>query len=165
MNDSDATAEHEGDDERIALSGRSRPADEEMDITPMIDMTFLLLIYFLVAAQPDQNTSVALPKAMHGTTVAQLEAVVFTIGQGGLNSAPVYSGDGTRPEFAMPDSPEEREKQIQEAVEKGVRQNQRDVVIKADKAVLHREVARVIKTVSKVEGIQIHLAVLEIDER
>ena len=38
-----------------------------------------------------------------------------------------------------------------------------DVVIKADKSVAFREVARVIQSASKVDGIQIHVAVLEVD--
>jgi biopolymer transport protein ExbD len=144
---------------------RQNPQEEEMDITPMIDMTFLLLIYFLVAAQPDQNTSVDLPKALNGSTVAQLEAVVFTVGQGGLNSAPVYLGDGMHPEAILPDLPEERDSQIRSAVEKGMRGGHNDVVVKADKGVLYREVDRVVKSVSKIEGVSIHLAVLETDER
>ena len=42
-----------------------------MDMTPMIDITFLLLIFFLVSSHPDQATSIALPKAQHGDAVSQ----------------------------------------------------------------------------------------------
>ena len=51
-----------------------------------------------------------------------------------------------------------------EAVEKGRRDdNKENVLIKADRNVAFRDVASVIKAVSRVEGAKIHLAVLEAD--
>ncbi len=40
--------------------------DAEMDITPMIDITFLLLIFFLVASRLDEDAPVELPTARYG---------------------------------------------------------------------------------------------------
>lgn len=152
-------------DEEPSLKKNRKKDDDEMDITPMIDMTFLLLIYFIVASTPDKSTAIELAKAMYGDTVAQKNAVVFTIGEGGLDSAPVFAADGKIPQFALSEDLDKRNQQIQDAVEKGATEDKTDVVIKADKGVLHREVARVIKAVSRVPGTKIHLAVMETKER
>lgn len=157
-----AAEEFADENDIIALAPRvNRDDDVDMDITPMIDITFLMLIFFLVASTPDQQTSVELPKANHGIGVAQLESVLFTVGEGGLESAPVYNSDGKIPEFLLSNDLKKREEEIRTAVEKGFLDDKQNVVIKADRTVAFREVARVIKAASKVEGIKIHLAVLE----
>ena len=57
-------------------SRRFTQSDDEMDITPMIDITFLLLIFFLVASTPDRQTAVDLPTARFGRGVSQNNAVI-----------------------------------------------------------------------------------------
>ena len=155
--------EPEADEESSAplLPPRRRPDDVEMDITPMIDVTFLLLIFFLVSATPDKRTAIELPKADHGVGVSQLRSVVLTIAEGGLNAAPVYAADGRIPGTELSDHLDTRREQIGELVEEGFRENKPNVVIKGDRNVAYREVARVIKAVSQVQGVKIHLAVLE----
>ncbi len=54
----------------IAIRGRATE-DFEMDITPMIDITFLLLIFFLVCSTADQDTAIELAKARHGKAVGE----------------------------------------------------------------------------------------------
>jgi len=157
----DNVESHEEDTEVPPGLMRRSLVEADMDITPMIDLTFLLLIFFLVSSTPDKNTVVDLPEANHGVGVSQLNSVIFTIGMGGLNAAPVYEADGRVPGTELSDNLEIRNNQIVEAVEKGFRENKTDIVVKADRNVAHREVARVIKSVSQVEGVKIHLAVLE----
>jgi biopolymer transport protein ExbD len=132
-----------------------------MDIAPMIDLTFLLLIFFLVSSTPDQLTAIDLPEATHGVGVSELNSVIFTVAMGGLGPAPVYAADGRIPGTELADDLETQRRQIREAVEQGFRENKTSVIIKADKSVAHREVARVVKAVSQVEGVRIHLAVLD----
>ena len=44
------------EDDAVATVKKARAAtDAEMDITPMIDVTFLMLIFFLVASTPDSR--------------------------------------------------------------------------------------------------------------
>ena len=156
----DDTSEENGDYGSLGTR-QTRPDDAEMDITPMIDITFLMLIFFLVASTPDQQTAVELPEANHGVSVSQLHSTLFTVGEGGLDYAPVYAADGKIPEFQLSDDLSERNRQIRTAGEKGFLENKSNIVIKADKTVAFREVARVIKEVSKIEGVKIHLAILE----
>ena len=151
------------DEHFVATVGLRRPRDAEvdMDITPMIDMTFLLLIFFLVSSTPDQQTAIELPKALHGRGVSQRNSVVLTIGYGGVEGAPVYVADGRIAGTELADDVETRANQVRELIAKGFRENKTNVVIKADKSVSYREVARIVKAASGVEGVQIHLAVLE----
>jgi len=158
----DDKAESHEEEAEQPLRLMSRNLEEaDMDITPMIDLTFLLLIFFLVSSTPDKNTVVDLPPANHGVGVSQLNSVIFTIGMGGLNTAPVYAGDGRVPGTELSDDLGTRHKQIVEAVERGFRENRPNIIIKADRNVAFREVSRVIKAASEVDGVKIHLAVLE----
>ena len=68
--------------------------DAEMDITPMIDITFLLLIFFLVASRLDEDTPVELPPARYGTAVAEKSSIPITLAKGSGESANVYLADG-----------------------------------------------------------------------
>ena len=152
-----------GSDERVTppLRARRQQEDVDLDITPMIDMVFLLLIFFLVASTPDQKTAIELPPAQHGIAVSQSDAVVFTLGEGGLGTAPAYAADGRIPGTELPDDASERTKRVRELVEQGFRDDKSNVVIKADKNVAHRDVAQLIKAASQVNGVKIHLAVLD----
>ena len=127
----------------------------------MIDITFLLLIFFLVTSVPDEDTSISLPEALHGDAVSQLNAVVFTIAQGSAEFAPVYAADGKIAEFALPEDDQGRDAAIQEAVEAGIAESKTDVVVKADRGVPYRHVASVIASVSRVSGANLHVAVLD----
>ena len=150
------------DDAPLLGSGRrSRMDDIDMDITPMIDMTFLLLIFFLVSSTPDQQTAIDLPPAQYGVGVSQLESVVFTIAEGGVHAAPVFAADGRIPGTELPDEPEARRNRVRELVEEGFRDDKTSVVIKGDKNVAHRDVAQLVKAASQVNGVKIHLAVLD----
>jgi biopolymer transport protein ExbD len=140
---------------------KAKPAEDDIDITPMIDCVFLLLIFFLVTSTPDQQSSVELPSALHGKAVSQLESVVFTIAVGSADSAPVYAADGKLPDKALSEDPATRSEQVREAVELGVRENKTDVIVKADRGVAFRHVARVVADASAVPGVQLHLAVLD----
>lgn len=148
---------------RMARRQTAGDGADDIDITPMIDITFLLLIFFLVTSTPDQETAIQLPEALHGDAVSQLESVVFTVGEGGLDTAPVYAADGKIEADRLPDAPDAREAAIVEAIRAGrdASPPKENVVIKADRGVAYRHVASVIASVSKVPGASIHLAVSE----
>ena len=150
------------EDTPLALA-RKPLEDVDMDITPMIDITFLLLIFFLVCSTPDQDTAIEMAKARHGKGVGERNSVIITISDEGVDTAPVYLADGMVGE-PLPTDPEIQKEKIAEAVETGRRDHAKEnVLIKADRNVAHREVSRVIKAVSRVEGAKIFLAVLESD--
>lgn len=142
---------------------RERVDRSELDITPMIDITFLLLIFFLVATVPDPQVAAELPPARHGEAVGSNSAVILTVGAGPRETAPVYLADGKQDDRRLSSDPGEQAAQIREAVEQGLHDGKIDVLIKAESDVAHRDVARVAAAASQVPGIKLHIAVLEID--
>lgn len=136
--------------------------DAEMDITPMIDMVFLLLIFFLVSSTPTMESFVDLPKARYGSGVSERSSIIITLADQGPNLPPaVYLGDGKAGQ-PLPEDPQLQEAEIVRAVEAGfIQGGKSSVLLKAEKGVKHREVSRVAGAASQVEGIKLHLAVTE----
>jgi len=149
-------------DEAPDLRGGKQLEDPDMDITPMIDVTFLLLIFFIVCSNIDSQTPLEMAKARNGEGVSERESIVFEVLAGGLDSAPVLLEDGTQ----LPEDPDEMKEGIRLAIEKAreVDPNKIHAMIKADRNVSCRDVKSVVSGASKVDGIKIHLAVMESDK-
>jgi biopolymer transport protein TolR len=145
---------------------RKRVDETEMDITPMIDITFLLLIFFLVASHMESQAAVPLPEARYGATVGVKESVIITLAPGEADTARVFKGDGSESELEIGsinllEQEEELIKYIEDEMARGV-PRKHHVLIKAARGVKHRDVARIAKSVGKVEKVQqLHIAVLE----
>ena len=151
-----------------ALAPREALEDTEMDITPMIDITFLLLIFFIVSSKMDPSSNVPLPPAETGVAIPVKASVIISVGPGDTAEAPakVYKGDGINPEFAFPDGDlVAQEEEIAAYVEDAMAEDPTllYVLIKAAKGIKYREVSRVQDAVSKPESVkQLHIAVVEI---
>ena len=151
------------DDHGPVIARRPLQESADLDITPMIDITFLLLIFFIVASTADMPTSVELPRARYGKGVNDRTSVILTVAEReGSGSALVYLADGTGGS-ALPDDPATQEEQIVEHVSLGFREGKSNVLVKAARGVQHRDVSRVAAAAARVEGITMHLAVLEIE--
>jgi len=140
---------------------RPRPpsSDDEMDITPMIDITFLLLIFFIVSSKLDADPAVDLPKARHGTLVAAKDAVVIIMKRGTGDQADVQNADGTPFSADI----EQQNAEIAEYLFKGIDEGKKHVIIRAEGSVRHGEIDRVSKALSESleEGEMINIAVME----
>jgi biopolymer transport protein ExbD len=166
-------AEHHAGAEQVGEAQgpvlRRRPIDQsaEMDITPMIDCTFLLLIFFLVASRPDIKTAVDLPPARFGKGVSDRTTVIITVAAVGEGRSQVYFADGALAGALVtddPNNPAALEHQITQYVQDGLEQGKSSVLVKADKRVLHRDVNRVAQAAGAAEGVgQLHFAVFEIE--
>ena len=151
------------EDSRPVVRHRRIQKELDLDITPMIDITFLLLIFFLVASTPDDQARIFLPEARHGVGVSTRSSVFFTITQGGFKTAEVYQSDRKMADQLLPNDPQQQNDDIEDAVAAAVGEGRINVVIKAEKGVPHREVARVAAAASRIDGIKLYLAVLEAD--
>ena len=70
----------------------------EMDITPMIDVTFLLLIFFVVASKMDPTQTGDIPEANAGLAVSANDSAVIFIEPRGEDEASYF--DRNRKEFS-----------------------------------------------------------------
>lgn len=160
---------HKVDDiaeEAVPRFGRRMVADDEMDITPMIDMTFLLLIFFLVASRIEATPGVALPQAKYGAVVPVQDTVFITLDLGVDGAARVFMGDGTFADKEIGTSNLKAQEEeviafVNRELNTGV-PRKHQVIIKAAKGLQHREVARIVAALGNVEKLQhVHIGVLE----
>lgn len=149
------------------LVTRRSSDDTELDMTPMIDMTFQLLIFFLVTFKSDPSSSIPLPGAKFGLPVPSKNAVLVSVQRGeGNNPAKVYRGFANEPKNLIPSTDL---KEIEAALDAYIsseaeRADKTMVLIQAGKDVKHRDVANVAKAVANVAQIQqLYVAVLEVN--
>lgn len=145
------------------LPGRRMQEDTEMDITPMIDMTFLLLIFFLVTNTMAQSGE-ELPLARYGTSVNSQEAVTVIVRATGPGQKPDYFLDLESGEEKLPADPEFLESRVQEALEQGKAAGKDYLIIKADGDVRAGDINRVAGVVRNVENVLLHYATKEIED-
>ena len=60
-------------------SRRTKTEDADLDITPMIDITFLLLAFFVVVSKMDAQIPVEMPKAASGGSIAEENCVIIVV--------------------------------------------------------------------------------------
>jgi biopolymer transport protein ExbD len=133
--------------------------DGHFDITAMIDLVFMMNIFFLVTTVTAALSEIDLPAAKHVSAVEADEAVFVTIVPDfEADSVTVNIGDATTGQAIS--EPAAQEQAIREAVETGVADGKTMVVLKAEKKVRLREMAR-LSSAASAEGVQLNLAVLE----
>ncbi len=150
-------------DESPLFRQRRRREDPEMDITPMIDITFLLLIFFLVASRMSDEAFVQLPTARNGTAVSSETSVIVTLAKGPGDDAVVYLGDGASADTRL-NTPnlEDQQRALEQYIEQGLTVgSMQQVLIKAEAGVRHRDVARAARAAGKATATVMYVAVLE----
>ncbi len=144
---------------------RMQLPEADIDITPMIDITFLLLVFFLVASAIASQTPVNLPEARYGDAVSADEAAVVTIAADGTGGAAIYKGDGINDNWrltssSLPAQEDELAEYMQSQFDSD--SGKRHVLIKAAKEVRHRHVVRVSHAAGRVlTSGQLYVAVAE----
>jgi biopolymer transport protein TolR len=150
----------------IQMPRRRSAEDSELDMTPMIDMTFQLLIFFLVTFKSDPASSIPLPAAKFGNAVPSKNAVIVSVQKAEGNNPPrIYKGFANDPNNLIRSTDlKEIEAALNDYIEsEAVRADKTLVLIQAGKDCKHRDVAMVANTVAKVAQIQqLYVAVLEV---
>jgi biopolymer transport protein ExbD len=136
--------------------------DSEFDITAMIDLVFMMNIYFLIGFIGLSLSEFDLPSANHCSALDAEVATIISVAvdSDGL-SAVVYLGDGKEGEPLH--DPEEQQQRIAGAVEQAVQEGRTAVLLKAEKNVRLREIARISGAATR-EGVTLHMAVMEKDD-
>src|SRR5262245_36678913 len=142
------------------LLGR-KPYQEtpEFDITAMVDLVFLMNLYFLVTFITVALAEINLPTASHCEPLLSDDAVILTV-LGSLDGKSVTVTIGEKDTAVTISSPDEQPERIAAAVEQGVAAGKDKVLIKAEKKVRLGDLYR-IATAASNEGVTLHLAVME----
>jgi biopolymer transport protein ExbD len=133
----------------------------EFDITAMVDLVFMMNIYFLVTFVTVSLTQVDLPAATHVAALDADTSVIFTVEGGGDTDKPfvVYVGDR---ETGVPiRGAEQQEASVKAAVEEGLAAGKTEVLLKAEKYVRLGDLFRISTAASSVEGVKLNVAVME----
>ena len=141
------------------LVAKKKLEDAEMDITPMIDITFLLLIFFLVAAKMDSQKAVGLPDARAGSAVLAEKAVTVIIVPSGSDTVLVSNGDGG----SFSTDLETQENEIASYIEDQLDSGKQFVLLKAGKGIRHKEVSRVAQAIGRADVPSLYLAVKQLE--
>jgi biopolymer transport protein ExbD len=144
-------------DEDMLVPKKSLADDARFDVTAMVDLVFMMNIFFLVTWAEMARAEIDLPTCRHCTAAEKEHSTVFTmtVSSGSLT---VFVGDGTGSGQL---SPNEIDQRVAAAVEDGLRDEKDIVLIKAEKDVLLRDVAHIASVATAVKGTKLMLAVIE----
>ena len=148
-----------GDGDTGSLLRRSMNRETpEFDVTAMVDLVFMMNIYFLVTFVTVALGEIDLPTATHCAPLDADNAVVLTLERGTGRSAVVYVGDT---ESGLPRAdPARQAEQIQTAVEQGAAEGKTEVLFKAAKDVRLGDMFRISTAAAAVEGMKLSVAVM-----
>lgn len=140
-------------DEGGSFGERRTPLQGELDITPMIDVTFLLLIFFMVSSTMQGKPDLDVPVAEHAIGVdAQGSAVVTVFAATSVADSPrIVLGDVQGDDGDLND--------VRRYVEEKSRAGIRKFVVKAEGDVPHGIVEEVTKVIKSIEGVEIYMGV------
>jgi len=118
------------------LPRRKPDEDADLDITPMIDITFLLLAFFVMVSKMDPQLPVNLPQALNGDVVPEKNCVVLVVLKGeGDDDYTIFKGrTKSGSDAVVGDNPIEQEEQIAQYVEDTLSRNPKiqAILIKAE---------------------------------
>ena len=135
------------------FGGKRKMTDGEMDITPMIDVTFLLLIFFMVASTMQGTPDVDVPPAVHSIGVDSAGAAIVTI------LAPLNSSEAPKIVLGDGEGEEANQSDVRRYVEENARDGRKRIVLKAEGDVPHGLVDEVAQTIKSVEGVELYMGV------
>jgi biopolymer transport protein ExbD len=125
---------------RTKKAHKKKDFDGEFDITPMIDVVLLLLIFFMVSARMAPQNTAKLPKAKHGDFAAMHDAVVIMVKSSGSDVPNVSTLAGKK----FSSDREEQSAEIAEYVSQEIQVlGKKSVLIQGEPTVLTAEIVRI----------------------
>jgi biopolymer transport protein ExbD len=132
--------------------------DAHFDITAMIDLVFMMNIFFMVTALTAALAEISLPEAEHCVPADTDGAVIVTVVANADGEPLVYLGDGKK---GTPLDSAQQAHEIPEVIETAIAAGHNTVIIKAEHNVRHKDVAQVARLATETEDINLHLGVRE----
>ena len=132
---------------------KKKTEDADLDITPMIDVTFLLLIFFMVTSTMQPDEALDIPTSVHGLGVEANSAILITIS----------AGDPPLINLVEDKNHTEDPETVGPYVQSRMQQGRKHVIIKAERLVRHGFVQKVTREANAVikefEGARFSIAV------
>ncbi|PHS14354.1 MAG: hypothetical protein COA78_05990 [Blastopirellula sp.] len=154
-------------DETFSFPRKKKIKALKLDITPMIDVTFLLLIYFIVASTIETD-QVKLPSADHGVAVSADQSVIITLVDSGKDGkALVYKGDGKDNSLLVTGTDIEVQEQVitdYVSAELSPGSGKYHVLVKAEKTVKVGEVSRIMKAAALGGDVEVQTIFVGVEE-
>ena len=131
-------------DAQLELRVRKKE-DADLDMTPMIDITFLLLAFFVVVSKMDRQTPIDQPKAVNGAMIPPKKAIVIAATLAADGEANIFMGDTTDEGKMVSGDLKEQEEQLKKYIESeaSARPDVLGVLLKADGKVKQKYIAMV----------------------
>lgn len=141
----------DGGDQIFAKTNRTK-SDAAIDVTPLIDVVFFLLVFFMITSNFENTRQNDVPPARHGVDVDNDTAIVLTINRPENPDADpvIILSDGKTP-GTLDD--------IKADVEKQVAEGKTRVILKADRDVVNGVTMEVMRRANEVEGVQFYFEV------
>jgi biopolymer transport protein ExbD len=140
--------------DELAAWPRSRRLGQDtgVEMTPLIDVTFLLLIFFMVTSSLAAQQDVVVPEAVYGVGVSPESATVILLAQPEDGSATrIFLGDGRGEEGDLAD--------VRTWVKQGLNEGRTSVIVKAEGRVPAGQTHRVYQVIGQIEGAQLRIGV------
>ncbi|HEY1603791.1 MAG TPA: biopolymer transporter ExbD [Pirellulales bacterium] len=146
-----------------SLTGKhDEELDLHVDMTAMIDLVFMLTIFFLLTSLATALAELDLPMATH-VTAADMETslLISVVAKGKGDRAQVYIGEIGSGEL-VPDA--QLDERIASAVQQALKEGRKNVIVKAEKGVSLGTDARIGSAVAAAsEDMKLNFAVMEKD--
>jgi biopolymer transport protein ExbD len=151
-----ATAAPSPFDDDVLVPKKALVDDARFDVTAMVDLVFMMNIFFLVTWAELARAEIDLPRAKH-CKVAEIKlSVIFAITWN--NGSSFFIGESSG---GVGISPGEFDQKVTSTVEEGVQEGRDIVLIKAERDVPLKDVAKLASVATAVKGTKLMLAVLE----
>ncbi len=127
------------------LSKDSPAVSDTFDVTPLVDVAFLLLIFFMMTAKVGMKSDVEQPRALTGDAVQSSRVVIILAKTSPVGDALLYRGDSTAEANQIAGDLKTQEDEIQRYIEHEVVQRPEiiGIVIKGDKRLKQKYVAMI----------------------
>jgi biopolymer transport protein ExbD len=133
--------------------------DAHFDVTAMVDLVFMMNIFFLVSWVGANLAELDLPTARHCTAVDTDTTVVISVTGKAGQRAEVHLGEARAGELVA--DPAEVASKVQTLIEKGASDGKKTVLVKAQKDLQLNQLRTVLTAASSVEGVKLNAAVIE----
>ncbi|WP_437191927.1 ExbD/TolR family protein [Planctomicrobium sp. SH527] len=129
--------------------------DDEINITAMIDIVMLLLIFFMITSKLQESSTLQVPAAKHGKEIAVDQSLVINVYQTD-DSPEIYLSSG-RQENGPVDYDS-----LRSFIRTGINEGRTNVIIKADRNIPSGFVEEVSKVIAEVDpDLKFYLGVID----